>query len=337
VDYWKKIVPDEHHDWVNQRDPSFKQFLKIGDKKDSSSSKIFEVYSCGVQTNRDAWVYNNSRKTVYQNVLETIQEYNSLLASGCSSKQAIEQSRKIKWASSLVALFDRGKRLEFDESRIVESVYRPFHRQWLYFESGVNHRPYLNEQLFPNGKGQNLAIAVSGKGFRGSLSVLIASYLPCLNFGDMDNSQCFPLYAYENNQSDLFSGIQRANRIDAISNASLVYFRDAYSGKGASIAKKDVFYYAYGILNSKDYHQRFTENLRKELPRIPAVKKFEDFQAFSQAGRDLAHWHLDYETVDCHEVTLDVTDSRLSLDKHSIAVPKTGTRDLRKKLNIRIS
>ena len=39
----------------------------------------------------------------------------------------------------------------------------------------------------------------------------------------------------------------------------------------------------------------------KELPRIPAVKTFADFRAFSQAGRDLAHWHLNYETVACHE------------------------------------
>jgi predicted helicase len=27
------------------------------------------------------------------------------------------------------------------------------------------------------------------------------------------------------------------------------------------------------------------------------VKRFADFQAFSKAGRDLAHWHLNYETV----------------------------------------
>ena len=33
---------------------------------------------------------------------------------------------------------------------------------------------------------------------------------------------------------------------------------------------------------------------------IPAVKTFADFRAFSQAGRDLAHWHLNYETVACH-------------------------------------
>jgi predicted helicase len=46
---------------------------------------------------------------------------------------------------------------------------------------------------------------------------------------------------------------------------------------------------------------RYADNLGKELPRIPAVKRFADFAAFSKAGRALAHWHLNYETVACYE------------------------------------
>jgi predicted helicase len=51
-------------------------------------------------------------------------------------------------------------------------------------------------------------------------------------------------------------------------------------------------------LHSEDYRTRYADNLTKELPRIPCVKKAEDFWAFSKAGRDLAHWHLNYETVE---------------------------------------
>ncbi len=61
-----------------------------------------------------------------------------------------------------------------------------------------------------------------------------------------------------------------------------------------------LFYSLYGLLHSPDYRNRYADNLSKELPRIPAVKTFADFRAFSQAGRDLAHWHLNYETVACH-------------------------------------
>jgi predicted helicase len=61
-----------------------------------------------------------------------------------------------------------------------------------------------------------------------------------------------------------------------------------------------------GLLHSPDYRSRYADNLGKELPRIPAVKRFSDFAAFSKAGRDLAHWHLNYETVDCYKgVKLD--------------------------------
>ena len=58
--------------------------------------------------------------------------------------------------------------------------------------------------------------------------------------------------------------------------------------------------HTYGLLHSPDYRSRYADNLGKELPRIPAVKTIADFRAFSQAGRDLAHWHLNYETVACH-------------------------------------
>jgi predicted helicase len=43
------------------------------------------------------------------------------------------------------------------------------------------------------------------------------------------------------------------------------------------------------------YKQRFASDLKKMLPRIPFVQ---DFKAFSQAGRDLAQWHLNYKTIE---------------------------------------
>ncbi len=74
-------------------------------------------------------------------------------------------------------------------------------------------------------------------------------------------------------------------------------------------SKHCVFCYTYCLLHLSDYRTRYADNLSKELPRIPAVKKFEDFQAFSKAGRDLAHWHLNYETVECYPVQFELTGS----------------------------
>ncbi len=101
---------------------------------------------------------------------------------------------------------------------------------------------------------------------------------------------------------------RNTTRRDGISDAGLKHFQAAYPtpGEGDTITKEDLFYYIYGLLHSQDYRSRYADNLGKELPRIPAVKRFADFKAFSKAGRDLAHWHLNYETVPCYEgVTIE--------------------------------
>jgi predicted helicase len=129
----------------------------------------------------------------------------------------------------------------------------------------------------------------------------------------MVGSQFFPLYLYldpEPEQSGtLFhlQDFQSDSRLDGVTDWALHRFSEAYPKK-AGMTKEQIFYYIYALLHSTEYRDRYKDNLGKELPRIPAVKKFEHFQAFSQAGRDLAHWHLDYETVDCHPATIQLAD-----------------------------
>ena len=65
-----------------------------------------------------------------------------------------------------------------------------------------------------------------------------------------------------------------------------------------TITKDDLFYYVYGLLHSEDYRSRFADNLSKQLPRIPAVKKVSRLRAFVEAGRKLGDLHCDYEHVD---------------------------------------
>lgn len=75
----------------------------------------------------------------------------------------------------------------------------------------------------------------------------------------------------------------------------------------------------------------YSDTLGKELPRISAVKSFGDFRAFSQAGHDLTHRHLKYETVALHPgATLDtgktplrqLTDADFRVTKMKIAKTK---------------
>lgn len=101
------------------------------------------------------------------------------------------------------------------------------------------------------------------------------------------------------------AGLQRR---DALTDEGLAYFQAAYLGE--MITKDDLFYYVYGILHSEDYRARYAHNLSKQLPRIPTVKKVEDFWAFVTAGRKLGDLHMNYEEVEPYPVTYKQGDPR---------------------------
>ncbi|WP_221792217.1 type ISP restriction/modification enzyme [Aquisediminimonas sediminicola] len=137
----------------------------------------------------------------------------------------------------------------------------------------------------------------------------------------MFNSQCFPRYIHENTnivsnddrQGDLLAGTKpdfASNTRDAITDAGLAHFQAAYPCE--TITKDDLFYYVYGLLHSEDYRARYADNLSKQLPRIPAVKKAEDFWAFVEAGRKLGDMHCDYDSVEPYPVTIAQGDLRLA-------------------------
>lgn len=171
-------------------------------------------------------------------------------------------------------------------------------------------------RIFPNAAAENRMIMIKQRwSGDGQLALMTDRVVELQTDG---GCQCFPLYVYEIAEADvdLFSkAAAKSNethtRYDAITDPGLSHFQQAFPSKaqGKRLTKDDLFYYIYGLLHSPDYRNRFADNLSKELPRIPAVKKFEDFQAFSKAGRDLAHWHLNYETVECYPVLFELTGS----------------------------
>jgi predicted helicase len=329
-DGWTTVTPDEHGDWVKQRDNSFGEFISLGDKKDKASIAVFENYSRGVATSRDAWCYNASKQVLESNILNMVNFYNAemerykIKCNGLSKEKWPDldelinnDTTKISWNRSLKNDLSRHLRREYRGNSVVTSLYRPFTRQWMYFDKHFNDMVYQMPRIFPEAGAKNLVICVSGKGEKVGFSALISDHLPSLHMVDIDGSQCFPMYLYgddaeivveETNQSDMFvvskSGqplaSQKYTRNDGISDEGLAHFQAAYPAE--VIEKEDLFYYVYGLLHSPDYRERYADNLSKELPRIPRVNTAAHFHAFSQAGRKLAKLHIDYESVPCHPV-----------------------------------
>ncbi|WP_375657824.1 DEAD/DEAH box helicase [Bartonella sp. CL436QHHD] len=325
---WQIITPDKHGDWIKQRDDSFKKFLAIGVKK-GHDKKLFKIYSCGLKTNRDAWAYNSSYKILENNMHNMITFYNSeverfndayphadhkIRANAVNNFINADES-KISWSHNVKQELVRGKILKFEDACLMQSLYRPFTRQWLYYNRTFNERVYQTPRIFPMEKAvENKIIQVTGIGAMGGFSVLMTTALPDVQV--IENGQCFPRYIYEDStvpkskrekQSHLFTdsteesktvGLQRR---DAITDEGLAHFKAAYPNE--TITKDDLFYYVYGLLHSEDYRSRYADNLSKELPRIPCVKSADDFWKFVTAGRELGHLHVNYETVEPYPVT----------------------------------
>jgi predicted helicase len=329
IEQWQQITPDEHGDWLKQRDDSFGEHIVMGDKK-GEGLVLFDNYSGGVKTNRDAWTYNASPAKLQANMSAMIAFFNTeverfnALHSGLDSKARTEKVDKfidpdptrISWSVFIKQELAKGRTFEFQSASMMPSLYRPFDKQWLYFNRTFNERVLQMPRIFPEKQVENLVICVTGLGEATTFSSMISNVLP--NFHFVAGSQCFPLYLYDEtaqaSKGDLFAepvegGLRRR---DAITDAGLTHFQAAYPGE--SISKEDLFYYVYGILHSPDYRERFADNLSKELPRIPAVKKSADFWAFSKAGRALAELHLNYETVEPYPLTIEAKGTLTNAD-----------------------
>jgi predicted helicase len=311
---WTKIAPNEYHDWVGQRDENFDRFLALGEKRDKSAAPIFGVYAQGVLSSRDSWCYNSAQSKVYRNLERMIHLYNSELdrcrasVTASNIKSLINtDSTLISWSSSLVDKFLRGVRGTFSPETIVTSLYRPFSKQWLYFDGMFNHRVSQMPRLFPEPGLPNRVIAVTGVGGR-DFSTLMSAGIP--DFQTLFNGQCFPLHVYDpkdsNDAGTLFSKgkvVGNYTVTDGVSDEGLKHFKAAYPGE--KITKEDIFYYIYGLLHSEDYRTRYADNLSKQLPRIPCVKRFDDFKAFVKAGRALGDLHCGYEEAKPYPVTFE--------------------------------
>jgi predicted helicase len=319
---WQSIVTDLHGDWLKQRDESFGTFIVLGDKK-GDGPKIFDSFSLGVVTNRDAWCYSASKSEVASNMKRMISFYNSEAERFDEVHPGLEKKTrqgmvdgfiepdptKISWTRALKQELSKGTRFDFDENCLTTCCYRPFTKRWMYFNRRFNEMVYLMPTLFPPNGAKNIAIGMTGVGSRVEFAPIITNVVPDLSMASSNGaSQFFPLYLYdktnEASDTELFSQSSGEaggyTRRDAITDAGLRHFRKAYGDAGKGIKKEDLFYYIYGLLHSPEYRSRYADNLGKELPRIPAVKKFADFMSFSRAGRELADWHLNYETSAIH-------------------------------------
>ena len=210
---------------------------------------------------------------------------------------------KISWSRALKQGLNSGKSRIKDDLSIVVGSYRPFTKQYFYFNRDFNECVYQQPALFPNSKFSNLVICAIGIGSNKEYSTLMCNRT--LSYDFLEKAQCFPLYYYEESRKqnhNLFDEDEDNEYIrrDGVSDFVLERAKALYR---KTVVKEDIFYYVYGFLHSLEYRKLFANDLKKMLPRLPLVEDVNDFWKFSKAGRTLAELHINYETVPAHKET----------------------------------
>ncbi|GAA9973519.1 DEAD/DEAH box helicase family protein [Helicobacter pylori] len=303
---FETITPNNKGDWINQREDAFDKLIPLKRDKKLNNDSVFDINSMGVTTGRDLWVYNFSPNALMCSVQKCIDTYNADLkrfnmhfreafkqrTKGVKSGDLYKQlndneittdKTKIAWTRALKQEFIKNKNLqESHKDRIRLALYRPFNKQWLYFDKNLNEEQYQFSKIFPDESFENVVINTgvgNGKNFSALVSDCISDY------SLISPNQAYPLYYYD----DL------GNRYNAISGYALNLFRRHY--KDNAITEQEIFYYIYAIFHHKGYLEKYKNSLAKEVPRIALS---EDFKELSTLGKELGELHLNYEKGEMH-------------------------------------
>ena len=295
---WQPIQPDTRHTWLTEGlQPEFEAFIPMGTMeakraRGEAADVIFQTYSLGINTSRDAWVYNFNRNELIQNMRLTIDTYNLEVDRWKRREDqaanlddfVLSDDKKIKWSSALKPKLRSGQIAEFADTKIRQSLYRPFTKSNLFFDRVMNHRVHVYPAIFPKAESEmeNRVICVAGIGDRKGFGCLTTNTIPSIDLA-FEKTQCFPFYTYDEDGS---------NRRENITDWALAQFRAHY--RDEAITKWDIFHYVYGLLHHPDYRERYQANLKRELPRLPYAP---DFWEFAKAGGRLGEIHIGYETV----------------------------------------
>ena len=291
---FEEITPDKRNDWLNQANPDFESLIPLADrqtkfaKTTDDEQAMFRLFSNGVKTNRDGWVFDFDVHSLRNKAFFFADIYNGLLNSN-----EISYPTTIKWSRDLRNEFRRGRRIVYSEANRIQSLYRPFTIKHHFADFTMNdvltrnHYEMFGTNLLQPNKVINFC--VNGKHFYALASSGIA------DFHFTGDTQCLPLYRYTED-GERVSNITDwgLRRINAHYRREFGKHFEEVAG-GESIAAEDVFAYTYAVLHDPVYRHDYAVDLLREFPRLPL---YHDWDVWVKMGRELLDLHLGFESIE---------------------------------------
>jgi len=319
---WQGLIPDERHTWrVPENADQYATFPPIGSKaaklKGAREETIFRNYSSGILSGRDTTVYNFKFDTLNTQIQDFCEVYNQEVdryrrTGAGQDVDKFADYLKLKWSRNLKRFLKSGRYADYEIGHIRTALYRPYTKTFLYFADVTIDERGQFPKIFPttDSEKENKIIWIKVGSDWDMFPLMCDNVADSLPQG---GSQCFPFYTYDPDGS---------NRRENITDWALAQFRTHYSDE--SISKWDIFYYVYGALHHPGYREKFADNLKRELPRIPYAP---DFRAFVNSGRTLADLHLNYETVAPYKLRwIEAKDKPLSYHVEKMRLNKDKTQ-----------
>jgi len=289
---WSDIAPDAAATWISVGGAeTFGSWIRIvGDPHATGDARegAFATYLLGVNTARDQVVYDFGRDVLAKRIESTCEALAMELtrlsrkAPGSIDDDAFDYT-KIKWSQTLKGHVRRGTLPQCDGNKIVEALYRPFCKKWLYYDRVLVDRPSHFDRVFSKvGAEGNQVLGFTAFGAERPFMTLVSNRVSDLHVvGAGSGLACVPLWMH---------GEGGQGRVENVTDWMLRKTREHYGDE--NITKRDIFHYVYAILHHEGYRVEFAPNLKRELPRIPLAPAFHEF---ARAGARLAELHLGYD------------------------------------------
>jgi predicted helicase len=310
-----EVQPDKASNWLNLTSNDFETLIPVA-KKSFKIAKavaggyaIFKLFSQGVKTNRDEWVWGLSGDELRAQVKHLVGVYSAQaanLAAGASQENIGERlDYTIKWTRKLKRMVLARQTIVVDEARFTDALYRPFVKKKLYFSRELNEDWYQLESIFQLGR-SNPTIAFLSVFSSNPLAAMAVNgpFDYCLLKMGNGGTECLPYWRYDD----------AGNRTENITDWGLKQFTSHYAGeigKGKAarkITKESIFHYCYAVLHDPIYREKYAQNLRREFPRIPF---YAGFWQWADWGEQLMALHIGYEKVAPYALTrTDVPDAK---------------------------